>query len=140
MPQPIFKTTRYATTEYNRRERILGRIKAAYADVQHFRLTDAELQRRRGDIYRSADAKRLTRADLGYVHGYDAALREALWRVVQFHYVTERGLVGVAGIGANGGHLTGEECRRADGYPRGFTWPHESGRDTAWFIGPAIGS
>lgn len=128
--------SRYATTEFNRRERILRQLVDAYDTVRHFRLTDDELQQRRRAIYASDDAKRLRTADAGYLHGYDAALRRELWRIVQFHYVTERGMVGVAGVGENGGHLTSDECRRADEFPRGFAWPAVPGQPVAWFTGP----
>jgi hypothetical protein len=127
------KSSRYATTEYNRRERVRTRIRDAYATVRHFRLSHDELLRRRAEIMASPDWQRLTAGDRGYVLGYDAALRDELWRVLQFHYVTERGYVGVASIGENGGHLTSEECRRADEFPRGHAWPPEPGKEWAWF-------
>ena len=125
--------TRYQTTRHNRRQRILSRIKELFSAARHFRIPHNELCDLKRDILTSDDAKRMTGPDAEFVRGYAEALYDAIWRKVQFHYVTERGYVGVSSKGENGGHLTSEECRRADDFDRGHAWPREPGQPWKWF-------
>lgn len=82
-----FKSTRYQTTEYNRSQRLLSRLRYIYSGARIFHLSHAEILRDLGEkIYSTRDYAKLTAYYVGVFHGWRSALADGLydhleWRV-----------------------------------------------------------
>lgn len=73
------KPSRYATTSYNRGERIKARILDVYARARAFRLHSDTIRDLLTPIYQSADYRKLTQWQRGYVAGLIDGNRNELW-------------------------------------------------------------
>jgi hypothetical protein len=75
------KFTKYATTEYNRGERVLSRLRDIYDCARSFHSTHAEILTRLDEkIYKTRDWEKLTPYYRGMFAGTHRALRDCLYR------------------------------------------------------------
>jgi hypothetical protein len=136
--------SRYATTVGNRAARVESRIKEAFSRARHERQHADTLNLAIDDIRTSRDWQRLPRIDRARMSGLISGLREWLWSLMTFGYVTPRGFIVARGGCSSSGRysmvqrerLTSEELRACDTYLRGFAW--EGSEPLAWFTGPNL--
>lgn len=72
--------SRYATTQYNRVERVKAAVRDVHARAIAFHVSADRLSEMTTDIYRSDDYKKLTAYDRGYVRGQVDMLRQDIWQ------------------------------------------------------------
>jgi hypothetical protein len=72
--------TKYATTEYNRQQRVTNRLRDIYARAIAYRFTADKIHDELAALYASADYKRLTRYSMGYVAGLAAGYSADIWQ------------------------------------------------------------
>lgn len=126
--------SRYVTTEYNRRERILSLVKDAFGSARYSRWTHARLVEKLGEIRSEErpDWARMRGPDRMYIQGYIDACFAAHWHLVGFYYVTGRGPVEAK-------KLTSDELHLADTLPRGHAYQPDGDKPLTWFHGPDLG-
>lgn len=73
-------TSRYATTSYNRGKRVESAIRDIYSRAVAFHFTADRITELMSAVWQSADARKLTGYQLGYVWGIADMLREDIWR------------------------------------------------------------
>jgi hypothetical protein len=74
-------STRYQTTEYNRAERVLARLRDIYSSARHFHFTHEQLMAALDrDIYKTRDWEKLTPYYRGMYAGMSRALRDRMWQ------------------------------------------------------------
>jgi hypothetical protein len=132
----------YATTQSNRRARLLSRLRELLQRTEKERLhLDAYLELF-GGVRSSPDWQKTTESYREYLTGYAHATLES-WRSKQaFVYVTGRGPVRMSYDAKRVPMLpamTDKECHDVDAknYPRGTVWiPEAAGDRLQWWHGP----
>lgn len=72
--------TRYATTVYNRLERVKGKVRSIYSQAIAFRQTCDHVTTKMGEVWMSPDFRKLPAYERGYVRGMAEELRNDVWR------------------------------------------------------------
>lgn len=72
-------STRYATTQHNRLERVKSAIGDVYSRVECYRLTSNAMIELLQEVWQSSDYRKLPAYDRGYLHGISDTKRNAIW-------------------------------------------------------------
>lgn len=95
------KYTRYQTTEYNRSERLLRRLRDIYGCAKSFHLSHREILDDLGTkIYATRDYAKLTPYYRGVFHGWRSALADGLYDYLEWRVYLDSRLVTSAQVPA----------------------------------------
>jgi hypothetical protein len=123
------KITRYATTEYNRAERVKNRLRAVFSQAVAFRLTHAQILEKLQPIRASHDYQKLT----SYYRGYMRAAEDAGFADIWHNHVAW--CLGPASGPTRQAHTAWTEemstlCRTPGALYGGHYWTDDNGQPT----------